>query len=319
MSFANEVSGVLPVWMLTQQKNACGTSWEVFNGCLPCWHCDLPPISLNQILPCEPLHDLKGHIAHVMTEIRHHVEKEVATTLGNIINSTVGETNRGCDWRKALFLACLATADCHECPSKVRRLLRLLAEIAQIAYARADRRSPKMILHLSLCLWRHAELLVEVVGEPKAISLGSLFGSYLHDLLHSADQLAVISLSSTNTEILERLQGQARKIAEATSSRRANEVILNTLLRIQAEGEKTRQNLIKEQTTVRSLGEQLSPLGCTVIHLDTLENATNAKKANMEQLFKNIAQFLQHGPGIWWHSEASTIFFHDGHQEPTFR
>ena len=36
------------------------------------------------VMPTEPLHDLKGHIAHVLTEVPYHVEKDIAAKIRNI-------------------------------------------------------------------------------------------------------------------------------------------------------------------------------------------------------------------------------------------
>ena len=80
-------------------------------------------------------------------------------------------------------------------------------------------------------------MLSEVIGVPKHVTLGTLNGGYLHDLLHSPRQLMVVSTRSTNTESLERMQGDARHIAERTSSRRPENVVSTVLLRSQAESE----------------------------------------------------------------------------------
>ena len=78
------------------------------------------------------------------------------------------------------------------------------------------------------------------------MSVGTLYGGYLHGLLHSPQQLAV-SLSSTDSENLERLQGQARHIAEATTSRRPAEIVKMVLLWLQAESERDGDSMILQR------------------------------------------------------------------------
>ena len=272
-----------------------------------------------QVMPCEPLHDLKGHVSHILTELPRHVPKEAGDRIKEITNATVGEHNRGCDWRKALFLVSHALQDRTDCSPATRKLVRLLADIASIVYARASKRSPKLILHLSLCLWRHFELIQEVIGEPKSISLGALYGGYLHGLLHSPVQLAVISLSSSNTEAIERQQSQTRAIATATTSRRPNEIVSSVMIRVQAETERALENQSGQlqDRTVERIAKQLYPLGCTIVRVDKLSN--QSQKENFLALMKTIAPFLHCGEGVWWHNEGNILFFHDGDREPCFR
>ena len=126
----------------------------------------------------------KGHISHVLTELPHHLPKEVGQQIADIVNSAVGDHNRGCDWRKALFQCTNKVQSCLG-GGKEHLLLRCLADVATIMYSRATERCPKMVLRLSLSLWHHFELLREIIQVPKTISLGALYGDYLHRLLHS--------------------------------------------------------------------------------------------------------------------------------------
>ena len=278
---------------------------------------DLSRFALNrfQIMPCEPLHDLKGHISHVLTELPHHLPKEVGQQIADIVNSAVGDHNRGCDWRKALFQCTNKVQSCLG-GGKEHLLLRRLADVATIMYSRATERCPKMVLRLSLSLWHHFELLREIIQVPKTISLGALYGGYLHGLLHSPLQFAVVSLSSTDTETLERQQGQSRTIAQAVSSRRPSEVVPTVLLRVQAEMERRDEtgNHDVAENAVGHEARQLHPLGCTLLKLKEL--TTEEKKANCLALLKSIAMFLKYGPGVWWHAEDDIVFFHDGQYQP---
>ena len=145
----------------------------------------------------------------MLAELPNLVPPEMRTEMQDIIHSTftVNKTHsRVCDWRKALILACRCLVKSEGCDEKVKRMVKFLEEISTIVYARDVERTPKMVLHLSLTLYRHFELIKNVLHEPKHVSLGSLYGGYLHDLLRSPVQVMAVSFRSTNTESLERLQ-----------------------------------------------------------------------------------------------------------------
>ena len=137
-------------------------------------------------MPCEPLHNIKGHISHVLKELSSHLPKEATCEIDQIVQETVREHNRGCDCQKALFLSDSAVHGEELLPyssGSVRRLLLCLAKIASIVYSREAAQCPQMVLHLSLSLRLHFQLLQEALTEPKSISKGALYGSYLHGLL----------------------------------------------------------------------------------------------------------------------------------------
>lgn len=268
-----------------------------------------------EVLPCEPLHDCKGHIAHVLRELPGHVDHHVASVISDIVDATVNrDHSRGCDWRRALFLVTAAVLDLPQSTASVNRLLRTLVDITKALYAPELQRCPKMVLHLTLCLWRHMEMLVDVIGVPKVVSTGTLYGGYLHDLLHSPLQLMVMSARSGNTESLERLQGQARNIAEATSSRRPNDIAATVLLRSQAEAEgRLQRSLDDTESQLAKLARQLPPSPDTIVDVTTLD--TERRLSNFAALQEAISPFLRGGPGVWWHREGNFLWFHDGENQ----
>ena len=89
-----------------------------------------------------------------------------------------------------------------------------------------------MLLQLYNNAWLHHELCSEMFN-PR--SRQRLFGSYLHSIsAHAALQYEIVCLKSVSAENQERLFGQARRIATATSNRQPENVISNVLLRLQA-------------------------------------------------------------------------------------
>ena len=111
---------------------------------------DLGPESL-QTLPVEPLHDLKGHLSHVMTEVQQHMpkDKELATITSTAVNA---EHGRSCDWMKAVVVAA------KHGEGKVGKLMTILANISQTLYASATKCTQKMILCLYLLMWKQFQL-----------------------------------------------------------------------------------------------------------------------------------------------------------------
>ena len=59
-----------------------------------------------EVLPTEPLHDIKEHIANVLTELPSHLENEEKNAFQDIIECSLGgkEKLRGCDYRLAAVI-----------------------------------------------------------------------------------------------------------------------------------------------------------------------------------------------------------------------
>ena len=65
-----------------------------------------PIIGNYEVLPTEPLHDIKEHIANVLTELPSHFENEEKNAFQDIIECSLGgkEKLRGCDYRLAAVI-----------------------------------------------------------------------------------------------------------------------------------------------------------------------------------------------------------------------
>ena len=265
------------------------------------------------VFPCEPLHDLKGHINNVLTEVQAHMPREAAQDLKEMINNTVDpHKGRGCDWRHAVMLAA-AKLPKTTASHRVIRMIRSLAEITSICYLPEAKRTPKLVLHLALCLWRHFGLLKQVCSKPK-MTLDRLYGGYLHGLLHTPQQLMIVSLRSCNTEALERFQGISRAISEATSSRRPQEVAKNAVVRLQAELAKKADPATKAESAIGHSYRQLQPLRRMLVDTEALTTA--GERQDFMALQRQLASILCHGPGTWWHRDGRVVIFHDTDTDP---
>ena len=192
-----------------------------------------------QIMPCEPLHDLKGVLFNTLTELERHLPASAADSYKEVIGVTVGrQHSRGCDWREAVCLLAKQATTWESCPQKAKHLLRNLADISSILYAGEEERKPKMVVRLTLLVWRCFALIRKIAGDsPKTCSREALYGGYLHDIAHAPTQLAVVNLLSCNTEVSEKIQGQAKAVALACTSRRHQDIPLQVLTRLQLQSQ----------------------------------------------------------------------------------
>ena len=78
-----------------------------------------------QIMPSEPLHDLKGVLSNTLTELERHLPAPAANSYKEEIGVTVGcQHSRGCDWREAVCLLAKQATTWESCPQKAKHLLR---------------------------------------------------------------------------------------------------------------------------------------------------------------------------------------------------
>ena len=116
-----------------------------------------------QIMPCEPLHDLKGVLFNTLTVLERHLPAPAVDSYKEVIGVTVGhQHSRGCDWREAVCLLAKQATTWESCPQKAKHLLRNLADISSILYAGEEERKPKMVVRLALLVWRCFALIREL-------------------------------------------------------------------------------------------------------------------------------------------------------------
>ena len=115
-------------------------------------------------------------------------------------------------------------------------LIETAVRISELLYMNDTERNTRNILRLYNCTWLHYELCNKVIVKfHSGMSYNKLFGSYIHALVvHTPQQLEIISLRSVNTENQERIFQQARRSATAASNRHSANVLSATVLRLQA-------------------------------------------------------------------------------------
>lgn len=130
------------------------------------------PTSLNlpkyEVLDCEPLHDLKGHLHNLLREIPHLLPPHLKQQSQRLLDTTIP--------KQKVSRAVLRTASIklflkllqHEAAcSEVVNLLRTVVMISELFYLRDSKRTPKTILQLYNITWLHHELCAHLIHSPK--------------------------------------------------------------------------------------------------------------------------------------------------------
>ena len=83
--------------------------------------------------------------------------------------------------------------------------------------------------------FQHAHLCISIINKPKSLTQCKFYGQYFHSIsTETALNSRVVSLKSTNTEDEER-HFRVSSICSATSSRAPDHIIINSIIRMQAE------------------------------------------------------------------------------------
>ena len=96
-----------------------------------------------EVLPTEPLHDLKGHFSNIIEEALKTTSGVVLSALKGIQSTVLNKaTLRASDYRKAVILMYQSLRQCSTGKNDITELFRTAAEISEILYARPCKRTP---------------------------------------------------------------------------------------------------------------------------------------------------------------------------------
>ena len=159
-------------------------------------------LSRYEVLDCEPLHDIKGHLHNLLPEIPHLLPPDLKQQSKRLLDTTIPKQKvSGAALRTAsikLFLKLLQHEEAHPL---IVELLRTVVKVSELLYLHDSKRSPKTVLQLYNATWLHHELCAHLIHSPKEQSSSHLFGIYLHDIaVHAAPQYEIVCLRSTNSE-----------------------------------------------------------------------------------------------------------------------
>ena len=266
-----------------------------------------------EILPTEPLHDIKGHLSNVTDELLAHTTGNVKKKLSSIYSSVLGkETLRCCDYREASILILLALEEL-KADRKVIELMRTLVEITEIMYSTDSKRSSQTVLRLHNTAFVHGKLCTELFHTPKTMTTRKMFGRYFHSLTtHAPILYRMVCLRSVNAEMQERIFGQCKAITKATSSQHPDHIIKNILLRLQEQSKDNISSLKAQESEITKLANALGSKCNTIIPKQWLHQIPHQYQAHLER----TSDFLIHGPGCWWKEVCGDIEFFDSFTPP---
>ena len=289
--------------------------------CFPNQTVSLEDLNLGQyeVVPVEPLHDLKEYISNLLKELPKHLTDEEISLFKESVEAVLStkENLRGSDYRLCCIILALHLGN--NCRLTIRRLLYTLAELCELLYAPADRRTPRFILRLHNVTLCHVIAMRKLFNTPQVLTYRKLYGIYYHSITcHAPLTSRLISLSSVDTEEEEREFSTINSISKTTSNGHPEHIIPNCIVRAQAE-----RNFKASKTSV--FVDQQSKIGKFARNLPDFPNTTIPSELLDKELYQahleKISDFLLCGKGIWWHADEDTkeIVFHDNKAMPEFQ
>ena len=135
---------------------------------LSCPTSELKQFNLQRylILPCEPLHDLKGHLNNLLLNVPTLLTGELKTNVQDLIQKCVywkDSGHTGADMRVGLLRVYSMLLNAVECGklssnSNVLDLIQTAVTISHILYSPPSERTPRNVLRLYNVCWLHHEL-----------------------------------------------------------------------------------------------------------------------------------------------------------------
>ena len=219
---------------------------------------------------------------------------------------------RASDYRKAVILMYQSLRHCSTGKNDITELFRTAAEISEVLYARPRKRTPRAVLRLHNLVYVHARLCTTLFAQSPRMR--RIFGQYFHSITcHSPLVYRIVSLRLVNTEMQERMFGQAKQITKATSSLNPNHIGTNILIRVREEAKVCHLNpLASEEGVISKLAQVLGTAPNTVISKSWLKSTASQYQSHLER----ISDFLLPGPGIWWRHADNGIEFLDSASSP---
>ena len=264
------------------------------------------------VLPCEPLHDLKGYLGAVLKKLPSVLHSSLKASVSQCLDALGKKSHLyGCDFRNALVqVAHIFAANSAVGPAA--DYVACLVQVSQILYSKDSNRSPKQCLQLYNCTFVLHQLHCELFGR-------SSVGLYFHALLiHSPVQHELVCSRSTNVESEERIFKSADSSAMCTD-RKQEHMLIGTLKRMQSKrSSKTDnplQSLHQSNSRIARSASRLPPYKGTVLTAVFIRTHEHAYQEHL----KRIGHFLVQGEGVWWHKASDgSVCFHDGHDDPEF-
>ena len=269
-----------------------------------------------EVVACEPLHDLKGHLSNLLHEVPHILPDPIATKLKPLLKACLPVQTKitAADLRTTTIKTYLMLSE-EKAPADTVYLLKSIVKISDILYSKDNHRTPRSLLQLYNNCWVHLELCNDLLSNPKEVTHSKLFGHYLHALTtHAPVQYEIACLRSLNTENQERIFGQAREIAKKCTNHHPENMIPQILLRMQAKQDKRKVILSVQQaeTQVSKVAHHLTHFSSSHFTKAFLKQHGSSWQVHLQR----ISSFLAKGKGVWWQPTPDGFVFFDGDADP---
>ena len=239
-----------------------------------------------EVFATEPLHDLKGHVRNIIEES---------------VKKADGETKTKCTSHspKQSHSAVLRLSQsfgyhlkqCNNKDIEILELFRTATEICETMYAPDFRCTSKVILRLHNLTYQHGKMCVGLF--TKSSNTTTMYGRYFHSIIcHAPLLFRIVCLRSVNTEVQERMFGQAKQITRGTSSLKASHIITNIMTRLQVETKARENPLTIQEGEIHKLSKTLGPTLNSVIPYSWIKQNSSLHQTHLER----ISDFLL--PGV---------------------
>lgn len=252
-----------------------------------------------EILYNEPLHDVSNHVKNIFEEFPLQIPGKKKLISDIITTSFNGkDAKKSADYRKSLVIVTLWAIE--NIPEHYFvDILKTLCEIQEILYLPEEKRTMTTILRLLNVTHVHATTIRIHLTKLRTLTSRKFYGAYYHAIIrHASDQYRIVSGRASNTEKEEALFQKLKKFATATSNHHPDNVISNSIVRLQAREiiQKNENKAKKTDSFVHKLYQPLkTSLANTVIPFSWIENHPN----DHQVLLKRQADFLSEGT-LWW-------------------
>lgn len=272
----------------------------------------LSALNLNhyEILDCEPLHDIKGHLYNLLPEIPNLFCEPLKSELIQVLETTIPKQKVSGAILRTAAIKLLIKLHKSSVDGKILSLLDTIVRISQLLYLPDIKRSPKMVLRLYNCTWFHHELCKQLFPQLKTQTLTHFFGIYLHAIVvHAPLQFQIMSLSSLNAESQERLFSQAKRLSLRATNRKSDNVLPTILVGIQARQKMggTKSSTVEQESIVKSVSSKVPTYTGTAIEKSFINKRLSSWQAHLER----ISTYLICGQGIWWEENQDSYIFYD--------
>ena len=267
------------------------------------------------VLSFEPLHDLKGHVKHLLEQLPNVIHNpEVNRQVSLYLKAFWAKPKiYGSDLREAIIQVMHILVKCRvDRQDNLFLLISTIVKISEIVYSNDSRRCPKQCLQFYNCAFLHHILYLDMV-KPQKCSI------YFHSMLiHGPVQHELVCSRSVNTEAEERTFKQASNSAKNTDHK-VDGFIEALLIRLQCK-QMTPDSLTNSynlthsnNSRINKAAETLPSYTGSVFNKTFIHDHITAFQSHLER----IAHFLIQGEGIWWYRDTDhAVHYCDSDEDP---